>query len=262
MSSADPPSPAAAAGAGDILDDPLEEVQRVVAAARADGVSVAGTGGVAIALRCPSARVEPLRREYGDLDFAARARDVRQIQQVFVGLGYEPDTEFNSLHGESRLFFLDHARRREADVFLDAIRGCHELPVTDRLHAPTLTPADLLLSKLQVRETNRKDLLDIYALLLDHDLTEDDTGISTQRIAEVCGGDWGWWRTVSEVSERAQASADEILGGGDPRSDRVRTGLATVRALIEEAPKTRRWRMRARVGDRVRWYESPEELQH
>jgi len=261
MTSADPPPASAAPVGTDILDDPLEEVQRVVAAARAGGINLAGTGGVAVALSCPSARVAPLRREYGDLDFAARARDARHIQQAFIGLGYEPDTEFNSLHGESRLFFLDKARRREADVFLDAIRGCHELPVADRLHAPMLSPADLLLSKLQVRETNRKDLLDIYALLIDHDLTDDETGISTERIAEVCGGDWGWWRTVSEVSVRAKSSADEILGAG-PRSERVRAGLTRVGELLLQAPKTRRWKMRARVGDRVRWYESPEELAH
>ena len=244
-----------------ILQDPLEEAQRVVAASRADGISVASTGGVAVALCCPSARVAPLRRAYGDLDYAASSRDGKQIQQAFVRLGYTPDTEFNSLHGDSRLFFIDTVHHREADVFLDAIRGCHELPITDRLHGPTLTAADLLLSKLQVRETNRKDLLDIYALLLDHDFTEDDAGISTRRIAEVCQNDWGWWRTVSEVTERAGRSATEIVGGG-PRSDRIRAGLETVSKLLEEAPKTRRWRMRSRVGDRVRWYESPEELEH
>jgi hypothetical protein len=29
---------------------------------------------------------------------------------------------------------------------------------------------------------------------------------------------------------------------------------------IEAAPKTTKWKVRARVGDRVRWYEDPDEI--
>jgi hypothetical protein len=31
-------------------------------------------------------------------------------------------------------------------------------------------------------------------------------------------------------------------------------------ARIEAAPKSRRWRMRAKIGERKRWYELPEEI--
>ena len=35
--------------------------------------------------------------------------------------------------------------------------------------------------------------------------------------------------------------------------------LAAIWDRIEQAPKSARWKLRSRVGDRVRWYEEPEE---
>jgi hypothetical protein len=246
-----------------IQTDPLAEAERTVAAARDAGVVLCGTGGVAIGLRCESARREPLARRYGDLDFVTTKRQREAVEGLFVELGYVPDEQFNALHGETRLFFNDEQNQREADVFVDAVRGCHELELSERLaHGElTLAPADLLLSKLQVRETNRKDYQDIYALLLDFDLSDDDRGISEQRLATVCGGDWGWWRTVTEVSSRSQQFAAEVLVE-DAELERVTATLRRVGELLEAAPKSRRWKMRARVGERVRWYETPEEVEH
>ena len=38
--------------------------------------------------------------------------------------------------------------------------------------------------------------------------------------------------------------------------------VAALRAAIEGAPKSGRWRLRARVGERVTWYAEPEEMEH
>ena len=38
--------------------------------------------------------------------------------------------------------------------------------------------------------------------------------------------------------------------------------LAALGRAIEAAPKSLRWKARARVGERVRWYEQPEETPH
>jgi hypothetical protein len=35
-----------------------------------------------------------------------------------------------------------------------------------------------------------------------------------------------------------------------------------LREAAETAPKSLRWKARAKVGDRVRWYEMPEETPH
>jgi hypothetical protein len=41
--------------------------------------------------------------------------------------------------------------------------------------------------------------------------------------------------------------------------------VAQSRALLdvaESVPKSMKWRLRANIGDRVRWYELPEEVDH
>src|ERR1700759_882777 len=199
-----------------IRSDPFEEPQRILEAAEADGVTLRATGGVAIATRCPSARRAPLTRLYNDIDFVAPKRQSGRVEKLFEQLGYEPQVRFNALNGHARLFFLDVAHQREADVFIDGIRGCHYLEVSDRLAVSeqTLAPADLLLSKLQVVQTNRKDYLDIFALLLDCDVSDDESGISRRRLTEVCCRDWGWWRTVTNVARSAQTVAPDVVAGG------------------------------------------------
>ena len=217
---------------------------------------------VAIATRCPSARQPPLVRAYNDIDFVAAKRDSGRVERLFEQLGYEPQARFNALNGHARLFFLDAGNRREADVFIDGIRGCHYLEVSDRLtvNDNTLAPADLVLSKLQVVETNRKDYLDIFALLLDCVLTDDDSGISRRRLTDVCAKDWGWWRTVTNVATAAHAVAPDVVKGD--QLDRVLATLVDILTLLEDAPKSRRWKLRAKVGERMLWYETPEEVGH
>jgi hypothetical protein len=247
------------------LADPLEEAARVMDAASRADVGVRLTGGVAIATISPSARRPPLRRPYGDIDYVGSRKDVRGIEALFAGLGYHAEEEFNSLHGERRLFFIDRENRREADVFLDNVDACHQLQLRDRLSiAPrTIPAADLLLSKLQVVKTTRKDYADAIAVLADHELVEEDgpTGISMTRIDQVCCNDWGWWRTVTMVAEPTLAMARR-LADEDQIAPDAADRLTAILEHLQSAPKSRKWKLRARVGDRVRWHEEPEDLEH
>lgn len=81
----------------------------------------------------------------------------------------------------------------------------------------------------------------------------------------VTAEDWGWWRTVTGNIERGfELLAADAPGSGPALEDRerIRGRLLALEAAIDEAPKSLRWRLRARVGDRVRWYEEPEEEEH
>jgi hypothetical protein len=250
---------------GPCLADPLEEAIRLIDAGTRAGIPLRATGGVGIALICPSARRPPLARRYQDIDFVARAKHARGISGLMVGLGYMPEEEFNVIHGQRRMFFLDSEHQRQVDIFLDSIDMCHRLDLRQRIEVleHTLTPADLLLSKLQVVDTNEKDYKDATAVLADHEITADDSGININRLNELCAADWGWWRTVTMVAERTHKFAREQAQGPDGEglrhvADRTRHLIAE----IERAPKSRRWKMRARVGDRMRWHEDPEDIEH
>jgi hypothetical protein len=232
------------------LEHPAEEGERI---ARAAGGALRLLGGVAVWLRCPSARVPPLARAYGDADFVGRARERTQITELLTGLGYEPDKMFNALHGASRLNFFDPVRGRPLDVLLDRFVMCHELDLRESRSDDGLTigETDLLLTKLQVVDLNEKDLRDIAALLLD---TSPDAG----RLEAVTSSDWGLehtiHRTLATVGERAPG-----LGLPPERTERIIAAATGIGEALDAAPKSARWRMRARVGERKRWYQQPEE---
>lgn len=238
----------------------IVEAERVVGLAQERGVPLRLMGGVGIALTCPSARSAPLARQYSDLDFVGLAKTVGGIEEVFGEVGYGADEEFNALYGDGRLSFA--RADAHADVFLDRVRACHVLDLRGRLDLWPLTvpPGDLLLTKLQIVETTDKDLVDIVALVIDHDLTPDDSGINVTRLTEVCANDWGWWRTVSGTTERAISAAERLGSSGLAVGDAV-SRLRQILELLSSAPKSRRWKLRSRLGDKVVWYDEPEEAE-
>jgi hypothetical protein len=238
---------------------PVEEGRRIGAAALAAGVDVRLTGGVAVALHCPSAASATLARAYADVDLVGRSKQSGRIVELLSGLGYAPDESFNAVHGSSRLFFWDTTNERQVDVFLDEVQMCHRIDLRERLptDSPTLFLADLLLMKLQIVETNNKDYLDILALLGDHPFTDDDRGINLAYLAGLAGDDWGIWRTTTLVAERA-ADYAATLNNYDG-AEAIREKVTRYVQVVGEAAKSYRWKLRAKVGERKRWYELPEE---
>jgi hypothetical protein len=148
------------------------------------------------------------------------------------------------------------------DVFVGVFRMCHELNFADRLEAVpnTLSPADLLLTKLQIVELNPKDLADVVTLL--HVCAIGDQAqvdaIDLPRLELVTGADWGWHTTIIDNLERVSAGAVELLSENDAAV--VRNRVQEIRQAIQLAPKSLGWKVRARVGRRMQWYELPEEV--
>lgn len=235
------------------------EAERVAKAARDEDVQLRLAGGVAIAMRCPSSQAGPLKRSYADIDVAGSARDRKAIVSLLKDLGYEADEQFNALQGARRLFFWDSTNGRQLDVFLDRIVMCHALNVAPRLaiEGSTLPLADLLLMKLQIVETNEKDFIDILTLLVDHPFTDDDVGINLAYLCRLTADDWGLWKTTTMIIERADAHA-RTLDGFDRKND-VHAQVRRYLGAVEESPKSRAWKLRAKIGERKRWYQLPEE---
>lgn len=246
--------------AGGPLADPVAEGVRVATAAGERGLPLRLLGGVAVAVRCPSSGAGPLRREYADVDMAARKRDADRVAELMGELGYAADRELNLLHGRRRLFFWDEANRRQADVFLDEANLCHGIDLRPGIESGSLTLplSDLLLLKLQVVETGEKDCLDVCAILADHGLDAAGEGVAADRIVALAASDWGLWRTVRMVCERCEAFASSLRGF--ERGDLVAERLRELRTRLDAAPKSRGWKLRSRIGERKRWYDLPEEV--
>ena len=242
-----------------------EEARRVIDAAREQGVHLRVIGGLAVKLRCPSAEHRALSRTYGDLDLVGYRSQRPQIHQVMESLGYLPNKRFNALQGHRRLLFERAERGYALDIFLDVFVMCHQLNFLGRLELDeyTVPLAELLLSKLQIVELNEKDVKDTYALIQDHEFGEGDEReeIDIRFITELCGSDWGWYRTVTWNIDKVLTLAEDYLEEGATR-EQIASRLRYLGQVIEGAPKSLRWKSRARLGERVRWYNVPEEVKH
>ncbi len=242
--------------------DVVDEAQRLIAAATERSILVRFVGGVAVRLLIPDLPAV-LQREYKDIDIVTSAADGSKVESFLAAAGYEPDTEFNTLNGYRRLLFYDDPNRRRVDVFVGSFAMCHSIPMEGRLTAssPTIPLAELLLTKLQIVELTTKDLVDIAALLLRFGLSDEDgAGINVMRIAQLAGADWGLWRTIKLNHERVRERLP-TLGLGDADVAAVSERLDGIWRAVDTAPKGLRWKLRDRVGDRVRWYEEPDEVE-
>lgn len=233
-------------------------------AARA-GLVLRLTGSIGVQLRCPRhAGLVRADRRFADLDLVARKRDAAAIRELMTSLGYTENQEVYVASEGSRGIF-DHPQSGvHVDVFFDRLEFCHVIDIRNRIEtdSPTLPLAELLLGKLQIVEINAKDLLDASILLIEHPLADtDEAAINSTEIAARCAEDWGLWRTATGNLEKLeQFAATEPAFGPDERA-RVPQQVAALRAAIDAAPKPLAWRMRAKIGDRVKWYRDVEEIE-
>lgn len=246
--------------------DAFELATAVVHAAAERGVPLRLLGGQAVRLLTPE--FPPRARAGQDLDLASVSSAKARVEALLAELGFEGDRRFNALHGHKQLYFVGPGGGPPVDVIMDRLEMCHVLEFRDRLDRMphTLDVTDLLLSKLQVVEQNEKDVQDVAYLLAAFEVREgDEPGtIGLDRLGRVVADDWGWWRTVTgnldRVAELLRGELASLVPPG-ARFDPVAQALV-LRRHADEVPKGLRWKIRARVGERVRWYELPEETDH
>jgi hypothetical protein len=246
-----------------ILPEIRAEAERLSRLAIAERVPMRLMGGLAVWLRSESVRRPPFAREYADVDFAASSKARGPLKAFLERQGYVPEKLFNAIHGAQRLNYAEPNGRWTMDILIDELSMSHRLDLRGRLDGPepTIALSDLLLTKLQIWQINRKDLGDALCLLADHPLGKDgDDAIGLDRIAAVLGSDWGFCHTAERnLAQIADLGASEPVAGAPfDVAGQVGAMLAAIRA----APKSIGWRTRARVGERLRWYETPEEVQH
>jgi hypothetical protein len=164
------------------------------------------------------------------------------------------------------MLFADEPNGRKLDVFVGGFQMCHSMDLTGRLalHPETLAPADLLLTKLQVVEVNRKDLTEALTILLTHEVEAADVRgadhdhISSDRLVKITSADWGWYTTFTDNLALLPGLAAELLA---PAEAELVTGrVRGIGEVLAGAPKSLKWRARGTVGRRVPWYDLPDEI--
>lgn len=232
-------------------------------AAAQRGVPLRLIGGIAVRLHANPELLPAVRREPKDIDLVTLRGKGTAVSALMKAAGYEESEEFNNLNGHRRLLFFDVANNRQVDVFVGEFEMCHAIPITERieLDKQSVPLAELLLTKLQVVRLNEKDQSDILAVLSSHPVGDsDDETINAAYIAQLLAKDWGLWRTTKMNVERTRV-AIERYDLPDRNRQEITERLDALWRRIESEPKSGRWRLRARVGDRMRWYEEPEEVE-
>jgi Uncharacterised nucleotidyltransferase len=245
-----------------ILEDIVAEGHRLLGIASQEGVPLRLLGGVAVRLKAPDVP-SSLAREYKDIDFAVTKKGGGAADRLLKDAGYEPHVAFNAMHARERGLYYDEANGRQVDLFIDAFRMCHEIPLGKRLEVETDTVplAELMLTKLQIIEVNEKDIRDTVLLFHGHPIADHDNGaVNGAHIAALCAGDWGLWRTITANLERCRSHVGDYQLPAEDRA-RIESRFDELLQRIEAEPKSRGWRRRAKVGERKRWYELPEEVE-
>ena len=241
------------------------ELERILEASREAGLMLRVIGSLAFQMHCPKHGYlqEAMGRAYTDIDFAAYRKQTKEIKALMSGLGYVENREIFVVSEGDRSIFDDFDTGLYVDVFYDKLDFCHVIHWTGRLEvdSPTIPLAEMLLEKMQIVQINEKDIIDTILLLLEHPLGDSDTEtINMGRVARLCANDWGLWRTTTMNLDKVSKMAQGYPQLTDEQKTHVSSQVEAALARIEVEPKPLSWRLRARVGDRIKWYKDVDEV--
>jgi hypothetical protein len=242
------------------------ELRRIIDASNGAGLTLRVIGSLAFQMHCPQYGYlqAAMGRAYTDIDFAGYSREAQEIKALMAGLGYTENQQVSLFSEGNRAIFDNATIDLYVDVFYEKLDFCHVIPWEGRLEvdAPTIPLAEMLLEKMQIVQINEKDVIDTIMLLMEHPLGQSDTEtINLDHVAQLCGKDWGLWRTTTmnlgKVSQLAQGY-DQLTA---EQKAHIVSQVEAALAWIEDEPKSLAWRLRSRVGDRVKWYKDVDEVE-
>lgn len=253
---------------GEIVEDFYSERTRILDALHDkpyENIIMRLIGALAFRTRCPQYGYlqDELGRAFTDIDFASYPRFSRGIQQVLGELGYQEDKQVTQLFGDRRMLFHDPVFGRHIDVFFNVLDFCHPIHFVGRLEGEqfTLPLAELFLEKMQIVQINEKDQIDTMMLLREHPIGDNDIGaVNAPLITQTLSNDWGFWRTVTGNLQLLREALQRYERLSDADRQVIATRIEELQTKINAAPKSLRWKARARIGEKVKWYKDVEEL--
>ena len=244
----------------------LGEARDIIDAGRDQGVTLRLVGGLAVREHCREP--EFCERPYRDIDLAVARRSAKAATALFGRLGWAENRQVAMAAAGAKRQFFRACRHHGAggpahlddriDLYLDAFRLHHTIDLRGRLEIEpyTVSTSDVALVKLQRTAANDDDLRDIVTVVKDAAaLTTSDLpdALNVDYIARLCAADWGLYHDVSRNVARCRGAL-ATLGTGAATS-RVAARLDALDEALVAAPKSRRWRLRATLGERLAWHE-------
>jgi len=201
---------------------------------------------------------------FTDIDLIAYSKQRKQVINLMKELNYDENKMINALFGHKRLiYFKDQVK---VDIFFDKLEFSHDVdfgsePGKGRLELdyPTITLTDLMLEKLQIHQINRKDIIDMIAILMSHDVDDyvDREVVNRKYIASILSDDWGFWYDALENLKKVElytAKFKEENRIKIEHVDRIILNVNKIREAVESSEKTKNWLKRSRIGTSKPWY--------
>lgn len=244
-----------------------DEANRIVNLSKEKSIPLRVIGACAIAIHSgeyENSLYDKLNRQLSDLDFMTTATKDK-TKTFFTQLGYVPRGRFLSIMEEVRHIYDNKDTGLTVDVFFNELNMCHKIDFRDRLLVdyPTISLADILLEKLQIVKISMKDVQDVIILMRGHDVSVDDEDrVNSRYIARLLSDDWGFYYTVTlNLAKIREQFLPTILDLTEDDKNVVNTRIEKLLVVIENEPKSLRWKMRAKVGPRKIWYQEVEEVE-
>lgn len=229
----------------------VDEALRLISEADTNGILLRALGSVGVRLHCPPLLDEMDRkdRQPKDIDLVTRKEDRRVLRDFFEQQGYEADRDMLVAMEGTRYLFKDPVRGIDVDVWVDVLDLCHRLDLTTRMGVgPSLEIEDLILSKLQIVDLTPTDVDDLASMLSTHELEADSPDpevIDTTYLCSLIRSDWGLWKT----------STDNLTKLAPSLPPKGRANVAELIRMFDKTPKSLRWKVRARIGERMQWWQ-------
>ena len=216
-------------------NDLKEAALRVIESAHAEGIEcrLCGSLGVEYYVGASSFSTRPAPAK--DIDLITKSSSRRALQGLMKRLEWRLDESLLLLAEKRETYYLT-GTIWTLDLYFDQIDGNHIIELEDRLGLayPVIPLIDLLLTKLQRRCLRPVDEWDICLLLsLGFD------GDSIAYFSTLAANNWSLYTTVTDnlrASMNNGCNASRLL------------------TAAERSPKTLRWKTRAIVGRRYKWW--------
>lgn len=241
------------------------ELTQILQASDEAGNILRVIGSLAFQMHCPQFGYlqAAMGRAYTDIDFGAYSRQAKSITEMMIKLGYEDNREVYIASEGERAIFDKPGTGLHVDIFYEKLDFCHAIYWKDRLEvdSPTIPLTELLLEKMQIVQINEKDVIDTIMLLIEHPLGDvDKETINIKLAAQLCAKEWGLWRTTTMNLDKVRQLAQSYSQLTPEQKIKVTTQVDQILARLNDEPKSMAWRIRDRVGDRVKWYKDVDEV--
>ncbi len=240
----------------------LEEARQLTVTAQQQGMILRVMGPIALHFYFPK-YIELYRsmerlgeRVFTDIDYASYGKHRGRLVPFFESMGYELEKRAAMISGGTRMIFFGE-RIPMIDVFFDKLNYNHPIEYKNRLeiHPYCVSLTDLLLQKLQIVEINDKDLKDTMLLFLAAPLGDQDTDtINVKYVNKIMSDDWGFYHTATTNLEKVKNSQHHVKALTDEHHRVIETKINALLKLLEDSPKSGKWKARAKVGTTKRWY--------